>query len=244
MPDEFGRGCGEDGVELGEDAAACGRGDQAALGHHHADRRTEPERLAPATAYGGGGVPLRFLRLGAAVPLRRLPGRGQGLASEADPARLGAHAITAPAVPPSRERAASSGSRSAHGHGRDRLGAGGRLPAQLLQPQSQQVLGHVFSGCVGGLRRGGDGVRAGRVVLEPGAALLCRVRPPGLGVGLLGAAQHRQRVAPVLRQELLDGVEGAVGEHGCRRTHTRSTGARTARRSSGGRGTLPRCCLP
>ncbi|MFE9679782.1 hypothetical protein ACFYO5_37755 [Streptomyces sp. NPDC006259] len=44
VPGEFGRGFGENVVELGEDAAACGRGDRAALGHRHADCRTEPER--------------------------------------------------------------------------------------------------------------------------------------------------------------------------------------------------------
>ncbi|MFF5287311.1 hypothetical protein [Streptomyces sp. 62] len=46
VPDEFGRGRGEDGLPLGQDAAADGRGDQAALGHHQTDRRAERDHGA------------------------------------------------------------------------------------------------------------------------------------------------------------------------------------------------------
>ncbi|MFJ8648939.1 hypothetical protein ACIRNI_22815 [Streptomyces sp. NPDC093546] len=114
MTGELRRGRGDDVAELGEDAVADGRGDHAALGHHHADRRAEPERLVAVTAYDRAGAPLRFLAA-AAVLLRRFPGCDQGLAGEVDAAELGGHAITAPAVWPSRRRAASSGSRSVHG---------------------------------------------------------------------------------------------------------------------------------
>ncbi|MFH9663584.1 hypothetical protein ACH4NF_35505 [Streptomyces sp. NPDC017248] len=58
MTGEFGRGCGEDVVELGEDAAAGGRGGHAVLGHHHADRRTESERFTAVAACDGAGAPL------------------------------------------------------------------------------------------------------------------------------------------------------------------------------------------
>ncbi|MFD9794215.1 hypothetical protein ACFWXK_25065 [Streptomyces sp. NPDC059070] len=68
---QLGRGRGEDGVEPGEDAAAGGRVDQAALGHHQADRRAEPERLAPITPYDRASAPLRLLPPAGAV----LPGR-------------------------------------------------------------------------------------------------------------------------------------------------------------------------
>ncbi len=54
-------------------------------GHHHADGRTEPERLAAVTAYDGGGATLPLLRLGGAVLLRRLPGRDEGLTGEVAP---------------------------------------------------------------------------------------------------------------------------------------------------------------
>ncbi|GAA2656759.1 hypothetical protein [Streptomyces lunalinharesii] len=53
-PSELRRGRGEDVVELGKDAAAGGRADHAALGHHQADRRAEPERLAAIAPYEGG----------------------------------------------------------------------------------------------------------------------------------------------------------------------------------------------
>ncbi|WP_190208410.1 hypothetical protein [Streptomyces fumanus] len=61
MPSELGRGRGEDVIELGEDAAAVGRGGHAALGHHQADRPAEPERLAAVAAYDRAGAPLRRL---------------------------------------------------------------------------------------------------------------------------------------------------------------------------------------
>ncbi len=41
-------GRGEDGLPLSRDAAACGRGDQAALGHHHSDRRVQSTLNGPA----------------------------------------------------------------------------------------------------------------------------------------------------------------------------------------------------
>ncbi len=47
-----------------KDTAVGGRGDHAALGHHHADRRTEPERLAAVPAYNRASAPLRSLALG------------------------------------------------------------------------------------------------------------------------------------------------------------------------------------
>ncbi|WP_374212063.1 6-pyruvoyl tetrahydropterin synthase family protein [Streptomyces sp. C10-9-1] len=58
MPGEFGRGRGEDGLPLGQDAAAGGWGDQAAFGHHHRDRGAQPERLAAVPPYGGAGAAL------------------------------------------------------------------------------------------------------------------------------------------------------------------------------------------
>ncbi|MFL4909394.1 hypothetical protein ACJ6WF_40980 [Streptomyces sp. MMS24-I2-30] len=103
---ELWHGCVEDGVELGEEVAAGGRGDHAALGHHQADRRAEPERLAPVAPYDRGGAPLRLLG-GGAVLLRRFPGRDQGLPREVDAAQLG-HAITAPAVRGASSRSCSS----------------------------------------------------------------------------------------------------------------------------------------
>ncbi|MGP3635576.1 hypothetical protein ACTU45_19780 [Streptomyces sp. 24-1644] len=88
-PGELGHDCGEDGVEVGEDASAGGRGGHAALGHHHADSAAQPERLTAATAYGGGGAPLRLLA-GGTVLLRRLSGREQGLARQVDTGHLAA----------------------------------------------------------------------------------------------------------------------------------------------------------
>ncbi|MGW0771826.1 hypothetical protein [Streptomyces sp. NPDC002676] len=114
---ELGRGRGKDGVELGEDAAAGGRCGHAALGHHHRDCAAESERLAAVPAYDRAGAPLRLLLACAAVLLRRLLHRDQGLAREVDPAQLAAYAITAPAVSPSSGLAASSASRADHGAG-------------------------------------------------------------------------------------------------------------------------------
>lgn len=48
VPGEFGCDGGQDAIELGEDAAAGGRGDHAALGHHHRDRRAAPRRARAA----------------------------------------------------------------------------------------------------------------------------------------------------------------------------------------------------
>ncbi|MFF4179561.1 hypothetical protein [Streptomyces sp. NPDC001750] len=42
---------------MGEDAAADGRGDHATLGHHHADRRTEPDRAPAVAPHDGAGAP-------------------------------------------------------------------------------------------------------------------------------------------------------------------------------------------
>ncbi|MXG30416.1 DUF664 domain-containing protein [Streptomyces sp. YIM 132580] len=39
---------------LAHNVSVGGRGGHAALGHHHAGRRTEPERLAAVTAYDSG----------------------------------------------------------------------------------------------------------------------------------------------------------------------------------------------
>ncbi|WP_164494629.1 hypothetical protein [Streptomyces sp. ADI92-24] len=82
-PGELGHDRREDGVEVGEDASAGDRGGHAALGHHHADRAAQPERLTAVTSYGGSGAPVRLLT-GRAVLLRRFPGREQGLAREVD----------------------------------------------------------------------------------------------------------------------------------------------------------------
>ncbi|MGW4359418.1 hypothetical protein ACWEKU_11750 [Streptomyces californicus] len=86
---EFGHDCGEDGVEVGEDVAAGGRGGHAALGHHHADRAAQPERLTAVTAYDSGGAPLRLLPGDTVLP-RRLPGRDQGLTRQVDTGHLAA----------------------------------------------------------------------------------------------------------------------------------------------------------
>ncbi|MFJ6889994.1 hypothetical protein ACIQRC_34815 [Streptomyces californicus] len=111
-PGEFGHDCGEDGVEVGEGVSAGGGGGHAALGHHHADGRTEPERLAAISAHGSAGVPLGLLRLGGAVFLRCFPGRVEGLAGEVDAAQFAGHAITGPVASLSSGRPARPGSRS------------------------------------------------------------------------------------------------------------------------------------
>ncbi|MER0429298.1 hypothetical protein [Streptomyces microflavus] len=79
----------EDGVEVGENASTGRRGGHAALGHHHADRAAQPERLPSVTAYNGGGAPLRLLA-GGTVLLRRFPGREQRLAGQVDTGHLAA----------------------------------------------------------------------------------------------------------------------------------------------------------
>ncbi|MFE5998815.1 hypothetical protein ACFQ6C_18330 [Streptomyces sp. NPDC056454] len=78
---------------------------------------------------------------------------------------------------------------------------------QLLQPCHQQVLGYALPRGVGGVRRSGDGVRAGRVVLEPGSALLGPVRPVSFGFGLRSAAQDRQGIVLVRTDGQLRGLE-------------------------------------
>ncbi|WP_345983668.1 hypothetical protein [Streptomyces sp. DSS69] len=78
---------------------------------------------------------------------------------------------------------------------------------QLLQSCQQQVFGYALPPRVGGVRRGSNGGRAGRVVLEPGAALLGPVRPAGLGFGLRSMAQHGQGVVPVRADDQLRGLE-------------------------------------
>ncbi|XQE77689.1 hypothetical protein ACN24L_01160 [Streptomyces microflavus] len=55
---ELGHARRQDGVEFGEDAAGDGRGGHAALGHHHADRTAQPERLTAVTTYNDGGASL------------------------------------------------------------------------------------------------------------------------------------------------------------------------------------------
>ncbi len=88
--------CGRNVAELGEDAAAGGRGDHAALGHHHADRRAEPNRLEPVATYDT--VPVR--RFGFSFRRRASPSASSDRASRpsallrysgrACPPRLGA----------------------------------------------------------------------------------------------------------------------------------------------------------
>ncbi|WP_411142167.1 hypothetical protein [Streptomyces sp. x-80] len=118
-------------------------------------------------------------------------------------------------------RAASSGSRSVHGAAAGVSAQGGGLLAQLLQPRRQQELRDALPGRVGGLRRRRDGVRAGRVVLEPAAALLGLERPAGLRLSFLGPAQPPQSAAAVLRQRLLHRLERGEGERGRRRDRIR-----------------------
>ncbi|MFC9035127.1 hypothetical protein [Streptomyces arboris] len=77
----------------------------------------------------------------------------------------------------------------------------------LLPPWPEGSLGHALRRRRGGVSRGGDGVRAGRVVLEPGSALLGPVRPAGLGFGLRSTAQHRQGVVLVHADGQLRGLE-------------------------------------
>ncbi len=94
------------------------------------------------------------------------------------------------------------------------LGAGDDLLAQPLQPRRRQAPPGTLPGGVGGLRRGGDGVRDGRVVPEPGAALPGLVRPPGLGLGLLGntAFSFLSAVASTgQRRALVEGVLRLAG---------------------------------
>ncbi|GGZ18551.1 hypothetical protein GCM10010327_57140 [Streptomyces nitrosporeus] len=88
-PGELGHDRRKDGVEARKDASAGDRGGHAALGHHHADRTAQSQRLTAVTAYGGAGAPLRILT-GGAIPLRRLPGREQGLTRQVDTGHLAA----------------------------------------------------------------------------------------------------------------------------------------------------------
>lgn len=57
-PGELGHDRHQDGVLVGEDPAAHGRGGHAALGHHHADRTARPEWLTAVATYDGGGTSL------------------------------------------------------------------------------------------------------------------------------------------------------------------------------------------
>jgi hypothetical protein len=57
-------------------------------------------------------------------------------------------------------------------------------------------------------------------VLKPETALLCLIDPPGLRVGLLGPAQHRQGVVLVVLDGLLCGLERGKGERGRASTAT------------------------
>ncbi|MCS0639782.1 hypothetical protein NX801_29925 [Streptomyces sp. LP05-1] len=86
---ELGRGCGEDGVDVGEDVAAGGRGGQNTLRHHQADHRSAPERLASVAPDGRPCTPLQLLRPDGVVVLRRSASGEEGvLAGEVDAGRL------------------------------------------------------------------------------------------------------------------------------------------------------------